>query len=133
MTDHSELLKGIRELARTIASGEYCRIYCVTDAAKLRTLADIVEARDKRDAVLEGRIERYLETKLLTFDELLAACRTCEEAIKNVLAYPEAPRDTLYWINLRAARHLAKRAVEEYDKTKGGASITMRSECPSQP
>lgn len=183
MTDHAELLKDAREMAKKIASGEHYRIYCVTDAAKLRTLADIVEAQDKAESeaiaacILCGQnrahewewlvgppagrpgeisIPRtvYLCNHCVTvmkvgrppvhrkgdaetqmpvdmtevFAELLAACRTCEEIIGALInsARPVSVDGTLdaelpvKWERLRAGRHLAKLAVENADKVKGG-------------
>ena len=66
--------------------------------------------------------------KLAVFDELLAACRTCDEAIAELIdcARPISIDGSLdaelpaKWDRLRAARHLAKRAVENGDKVKGG-------------
>lgn len=117
MTDHTELLKDARELANNVDDDSALVIW---------NLAGIVEARDKRDAALEGRIERYLETKLLTVDGLVAACKRCVEMIGIfTVGHPILPSASCTdeptgddWINLEAARRLAKQAIEKADTLK---------------
>lgn len=103
MNDHSELVKEARELADNWSVHQYTRI-----STTLFTLADIVEAYGKAES------------------EAVAACQTCNEAIKEHLDAMDHVDEAMGLdtcegrIELRAARHLAKRAAENYDKLKGG-------------
>jgi len=97
---HDELLKDARELASECPASN-------RGAAMLLALSNVVEAYDKAES------------------EAVAACRTCDEAITELIArldYPAPYSGPMKapWINLRTAGHLAKRAAENWDKAKGG-------------
>lgn len=47
--------------------------------------------------------------------DLAAACRVCERTITQIVKV-DAPTST-DWVNVRAARHLARRALERYDNS----------------
>lgn len=104
MSDHSELLKDARELVDEVA-----RI-----PPKPPPYRNLLEECASIMHLLVGVVEEHGKQQP-TFDELLAAGRTCEETIKMFIAeYPCRQRDI--WAELRAAGHLAKRAVEDADK-----------------
>lgn len=127
MNDHAELLKDARELAKKIGSGEYDRIYWVTDSEMLRTLADIVEQQDKPPDINAELLaacrtcDANNRPKVDAFDELVVACRVCDETIEAFAGilhegiYPNKPMSS-EWINVRTAGYLAKQAVENADK-----------------
>lgn len=129
MTDHSELLKEARELGNFRDETGTVRDY--KRATALYKLADIVEAYDKQPSFDENfkalkeqldDLDRRLGQSTVN-DELLAACRTCAEVIEYTITLEMSPfpfndQDRS---KLSAACHLAKRAVENADKLKGGA------------
>ena len=134
MADHSKLIVEARQLADKLDRANLHLIACRTDATMIRALVKIVQAYDTQpsfDKNLKAlkaaldRLERRIGCQVVN-EELLAACRTSNEAIRafignwDVHLIDKRP-STEDWIKLDAARHLAKRAVEEADKLKGGA------------
>lgn len=100
MSEHAELLKEARGLAsRLDYMNTGAKLIPRNAATMIRTLADLVEQQDTALA------------------ETVAACKTCDEAITQLFALEDSaflgPVPTSReWFNLRAARHLARRAAE---------------------
>lgn len=123
MNDRSELVKEARALAVPIPTGE--NMLGSERAQVLLKLADIVEQRDKEPRfaanikALREQIDalaRRIAGQAVN-EELVAACKVCDEAIAALLTHPFAVgNDSVDWCNLRAARHLAIRAAEKAEK-----------------
>ena len=109
MNDHIELVKEARRLADILEHSTLAFYACGGAARTFRTLADIVAAHD---AVIHVDGRQFMEV----FDEAVAACRTCDEEIEHVLDNVAFSNETDDEPRLRAAGHLAKRAVELADK-----------------
>lgn len=105
MSEHSELLKDARTVAERLRH---------TAAATIHTLIDIVDRQDEEAVSLKGTMKRYLATKQSAFDELVAACKASDAAMSVLICEHDDFRVVTEgaWINLRAARHLTRRAVE---------------------
>lgn len=109
MNDHVELLKDARDAAGELDNAVNHLPNTLADCIKaphiMRTLADIVEQQDKQSDINA---------------ELLATCRTCDEAIEWVLGVNDSPWpfNDKDWTKLRAAGYLVKRAVEMTDKQR---------------
>lgn len=100
MTDHSEMLKDVRELAELDPPVETIKD-CKRVTALLK-LADIVEAYAKSQP------------------ELLAACKTCDREIEVLVCEHDDFRVMTEgaWTNLRAARHLIRLAIKHAPKAE---------------
>ncbi len=112
MTDHSELLVKARDLAIRVEDD----LYPGGDEAAqtINILVDVVGAQ-----------RRVIEAYYKADSECAAACKTCDEAIEDVLyavmRTHSCDEESAVWIGLRAARKLAQVAVENREKAKGGA------------
>lgn len=136
MTEHSQPLKEARELADHLNQTRPGSNPIPHDGARmLRILADLVEQQNrsiteyavafgvyKAAADGLGDMQQFL-TRMATAAvnaELRAACVTCGKAIEDVLyavmrTHPN-DNDSAVWIGLRAAGHLASRAVKLADE-----------------
>lgn len=119
MNKHAELVEEARELADGLSGTRYHVAFSRT----LRALADIVEAHDKGQADSDDRLDAILDryvSRREVFDELLVACKTCNEVIQEFIgdrrtALGDKRPSVEDWIKLDAARYSAKRAAEGAD------------------
>lgn len=129
MTDHNELLETARNLATDVEQ------HLSEDgvAQMIRDLVNLVEKYDREQPELLATLERC-ETTIRNVvrecdqstAELAAACKTCDEALEEILYWPVALRetdtDTEHWAKFRAARKLAQVAVANYEKAEDGGA-----------